>query len=105
MNISFAVLAGVAAAAAIGLAPVAAAGPDDGDVMYRVGFDIQPGDYAYRVVGNGMGSWELCSDAACEVGQGLIDMDTVDGMGHTGYLTVSSSAKFVKTNDLVLSLM
>jgi hypothetical protein len=72
--------------------------------MYRVGVDIQPGDYVYRVVGNGMGSRELCSDAACEVGQGLIDMDTVDGMGHTGYLTVpAASAKYVKTNDLVLA--
>lgn len=102
MNIRFAGLAAVAAVAAIGLAPAAHA---DGDQMYRVGVDIQPGDYQYRVVGNGYGSWEVCRDAACDVGQGLIDMDTVDGMGHTGYLTVPASAKFVKTNDLALAPM
>ena len=92
-----------AAATAIGLAPVAAAQTGDGGLMYRVGTDITPGDYVYRVVGNGTGSWELCSDATCDVGAGLIDMDEIDGMGHTGYFTVPASAKFVKTNDLYLA--
>jgi len=102
VNVRFAVPAALAAAAAFALVPVAAASPGDGDLMYRVGTDIQPGDYMYTVVGNGSGSWETCSDATCDVGQGLIDMDTVDGMGHTGYFTVPASAKFVKTNDLYL---
>ena len=95
MNIRFAIPAALAAAFA--LAPVAHA---DGDLMYRVGVDIQPGDYVYRVVGNGMGSWMLCPDANCD---DPIDMDTVDGMGHTGYLTIPASAKYVKINDLLLT--
>ena len=87
-------------AAAIAFAPVAAAQPGDGDLMYRVGTDIMPGDYAYRVVGNGVGSWETCADANCD---NSIDFESVDGIGHTGYFTVPASAKFVKTNDLYLS--
>jgi hypothetical protein len=92
-------LAAVGAGASLMLAPVANAD----DAMYRVGTDIVPGDYRYTVVGNGMGSWELCTTAQCDVATGMIDMDTIDGMGATGYLTVPSSAKFVKTNDLLLS--
>ena len=89
-------LLGAGAANAIG-------GADD--AMYRVGVDIQPGDYTYTVVGNGMGSYEFCSNATCDIGDGLIDMATVDGMGHTGYMTIPKTAKFVKTNDLVLTPM
>ena len=103
MNVRFAAPAALAAAAAFALAPVAVAQPGDGDYMYRVGTDIMPGDYVYTVVGNGTGSWEVCSDATCDVGAGLIDMDQIDGMGHTGYFTVPASAKFVKTNDLYLA--
>ena len=73
------------------------------DAMYRVSTDIQPGDYSYTVVGNGMGSYRLCSDTSCEVGEGLIEIETVDGMGSTGYLTIGSDVKFVKTNDLILT--
>jgi hypothetical protein len=73
--------------------------------MYRVGTDIAPGDYTYMVTGNGIGSWELCSNARCEVGGGLIDMDSVDGMGATGYLSITPDVKFVKTNDLIVHPM
>jgi hypothetical protein len=65
--------------------------------MYRVGVEIAPGDYRYTVVGNGYGAWQLCADARCEVGGGLIDMDTVDGMG------VTPDVKYVKLNDLILT--
>jgi hypothetical protein len=102
MGIRFAAISVAVVAATIGLAPAAHAN-GDGDFMYRVGSEIQPGDYMFKVVGNGSGSWELCSDATCDVGGGLIDMDTADGMGHTGYLTVPASAKFLKTNDLYLT--
>lgn len=92
-------LAGIAtAAAAIGLAPVAHAD----DVMYRVGVDIAPGDYTYRVVGNGYGSWQLCATANCDSND-IIDMDSIDGMGQTGYMTVTPETKFVKLNDLILT--
>jgi hypothetical protein len=76
---------------------------DTGDVMYRVGSDIQPGTYRYTVTDNDMGAWSLCSDANCEVGAGLIDMDTIDGQGHTGYMTVPASAKYVKLYYLTLT--
>ena len=47
-----------------------------------------------------MGSWMLCPDANCD---DPTDMDTVDGMGVTGYMTVPPGTKFVKTNDLILT--
>jgi hypothetical protein len=102
MNKTVAAAASMAAASALALAlaPVAAAQPGDGDLMYRVGTDIQPGDYTYTVVGNGVGSWETCADANCN---NSIDFEGVDGLGHTGYFTVPAGAKFVKTNDLFLS--
>lgn len=95
------VAAFVAAATAVGVAPAANAD----DAMYRVPTQIAPGDYQYTVVGNGMGSWQLCSTAQCDVASGMIDMDTIDGMGATGYMTVTKSTRFVKTNDLLLTPM
>ena len=89
------------AGATLALAPLANAD----DAMYRVGVDISPGDYQYTVVGNGTGSWELCSSAQCDVGAGLIDMDQISGMGATGYMTVPTGTRFVKTNDLLLRPM
>jgi hypothetical protein len=91
--------ADLSGAAAIALAPVAHAD----DAMYRVGVDIAPDDYRYTVVGNGYDAWQLCADARCEVGGGLIDMDTVDGMGVTGYLSITPDVKYVKLNDLILT--
>jgi hypothetical protein len=84
---------------------MATAHADAGDVMLQVGSEIAPGTYRYAVTGNDMGAWKLCSDARCDVGAGMIDMDTVDGEGHTGYLTVPSSAKYVKLHYLTLSPM
>ena len=76
---------------------------DAGDVMYLVGTEIRPGTYRYTVTGQDWGSWELCSNARCDVGAGLIDMDMIDGAGHTGYLAIPSSAKFVKLSNLTLT--
>lgn len=80
-----------------------AAHADTGDVMLVVGTDIQPGTYRYTVTGNDMGDWELCRDANCEVGEGLINMETIDGEGHTGYMTVPPTAKYVKLYYLTLT--
>jgi hypothetical protein len=77
-----------------------------GDYMYLVGSEIQPGTYRYTTVpGTNGGSWELCRDTACDVGVGLIDMATIDGGGHTGYLTVPSTARYLKINNLTLTPM
>ena len=103
-KIAVATLLGGAVLGSLLGAGAAQASGGDGDTMYRIGVEIQPGDYKYTVVGNGMGSWQLCSDAACD-GSGLIDIETIDGMGHTGYLTVPAGAKFLKTNDLVFTPM
>lgn len=98
---SKALAAGLISVAALALAPAVQA-DDGGDMMYRVGVDIQPGEYKYRVVGNGIGSWELCADANCN---NSLDSDSMEGMGHTGYMTVTSNAKYLKTNDLILAPM
>jgi hypothetical protein len=76
---------------------------DTGDTMLKVGTDISPGTYRYTVTGHNMGAWKLCSDANCEVGSGMIDMATVDGLGHIGYFTVTPSTKYVKLYYLTLS--
>jgi hypothetical protein len=101
MNKTFAAAATIAAGSAIGLALAPAAQADD--YMYRVGSDIQPGDYTYRIVGGDWGSWLTCSNATCDVGNGLIDIDVIDGTGHTGYLTIPQTAKFVKVTNLQLT--
>jgi hypothetical protein len=81
----------------------ATAHADTGDVMLQVGSEIAPGTYRYTVTGNDMGSWSLCRDANCNVGKGLIDMDTVDGEGHTGYLSITPDVKYVKLYYLTLT--
>ena len=88
----------LAATAALTFAPTAHAT----DYMFRIGTDIQPGDYTYRVVGADWGSWELCSNTSCSLDSGLIDMDMIDGAGQTGYLTVPATAKYLKTSYLQL---
>jgi hypothetical protein len=90
---------------AMALLAAPAAQASDGDQMYAVGTDIQPGTYRYTVTGNDMGDWKLCSDANCEVGAGLIDIEDIHGEGHTGYLTIPASAKYVKTYYLTLTPM
>src|SRR6185437_12172797 len=91
----------LAAAAALLLAPTAQAD----DYMYRVGTDISPGDYTYKVVGSDWGSWQLCSNAQCSLESGLDDMDMIDGAGHTGYFSVPAGTKFVKISNLQLQPM
>jgi hypothetical protein len=71
--------------------------------MDQVGVDIAAGDYRYTIVGNGYDARQLCADARCEVGGGPIDMDTVDGMGVTGYLSTTPDVKHVTLNDLILT--
>ena len=93
----------VLGAMALLAAPSAHAG--DGDQMYAVGTDIQPGAYRYTVTNNDMGQWSLCSDANCDPSTGLIDEDTIMGQGHTGYMTIPASAKYVKTYYLTLTPM
>ncbi|QSM01046.1 hypothetical protein SEA_NANOSMITE_1 [Mycobacterium phage Nanosmite] len=90
----------VAAAAALALAPMAQA--EVGDRMYRVGVDIQPGEYMYTVSDYGIGSWELCSTANCDLETGLMDMDQIFGAGATGYLSVTAGARYLKTSELML---
>jgi hypothetical protein len=89
---------GAAAAAILTATPAQA---DTGDYMYRIGADIPPGDYTYRVVGSDWGSWELCATAGCE-GDDLLNIDVIDGVGHTGYVTVPSTAKYLKVSYLNL---
>jgi hypothetical protein len=90
---------------AMALLAAPAAQASDGDQMYAVGTDIQPGTYRYTVTGNDMGDWKLYSDANCKVGAGLIDIEDIHGEGHTGYLTIPASAKYVKTYYLTLTPM
>lgn len=83
----------------------ATAHADTGDVMLQVGSEIAPGTYRYTVTGNDMGWWTLCRDARCDIGAGEIDEDTIEGEGHTGYLTVPANASYVKLHCLTLTPM
>jgi hypothetical protein len=82
-----------------GIAAIAHA--DTGDTMYAVGSDIQPGTYRYTVTAQA-GDWHLCRDANCE---DEIALDAVEGYGHTGYLTVPPTARYLKTWNLTLTPM
>ena len=78
---------------------VANAAQADGDQMYLVGTDIQPGEYQYTVDSFGIGSWMLCATANCDV-EDIISMDQIFDAGHTGYFTVAPGTKYVKINEL-----
>jgi hypothetical protein len=77
------------------------------DSMYKVGKDIQPGDYVYTVTGSslGYGSYKLCASPNCEAGTDeMIDIELVFGdNGTTGYLTITSDVKYVKLTNLQLT--
>ncbi|QNJ56811.1 membrane protein [Mycobacterium phage Reindeer] len=90
------IAAPIAATAAIALAPTAEART----AMYRVGVDITPGDYMYKVVGWEEGAWALCPNPNCET---PIQNEIVVGEGSTGYMTVTPNAKYVKTTYLTLT--
>jgi hypothetical protein len=71
------------------------------DYMYRIGpGGLPPGEYTYRVVSSDWGSWHLCPDANCD---DPIDMDVIDGAGHTGYMTVTPGTRFLKITNLQLT--
>ena len=73
------------------------------DTMYRVGTDIQPGDYTYTVNSSDWGSYKLCATANCSDLDDIIDIEVVDGAGATGYLTITPGTKFVKLTNLALT--
>jgi hypothetical protein len=75
---------------------------DTGDTMYAVGTDIQPGTYRYTVTGHDWGYWKLCGDANCD---NVINIAMVEGEGHTGYVTVTATAKYLQLHYLTLSPM
>lgn len=68
--------------------------------MYRVGTDIAPGDYMYKVVGWEEGAYALCADANCGM---PIHHEIIEGEGATGYMTVTPNTKYVKTTYLTLT--
>jgi hypothetical protein len=79
----------------------ATAHADTGDMMYAVGTDIQPGTYRYTVTGHDWGDWELCGDANC--GDPIAQSGVINGEGHTGRLTVTPGAGYLKLHYLTLS--
>jgi hypothetical protein len=71
---------------------------------YKVGSQIQPGDYSYTVVGRAGGYWKTCNDIACEIGTpGFIDNDFIPEKGSTGFLTIPVTAGFVELSGLLLT--
>ena len=70
--------------------------------MYRVGTDIRMGEYSYRLT-DSFGSYYLCSNTRCEVGDGIIEVEPLFGSGATGYLSITSDVKYVKATNLVLT--
>lgn len=73
------------------------------DGTYKVGTEIQPGEYSYTVTQKANGYWALCTDTRCEVGEGMIDNDWIPTAGATGYLTIDESAAYVELKGLVLA--
>ena len=71
--------------------------------MYAVGTDIQPGHYRYVVTGADWGAWHLCSNTMCRPGNGMINMDMIEGAGATGYLDVTSDVRYVQLINLRLT--
>jgi hypothetical protein len=69
--------------------------------MYKVGVDIQPGDYTYQADSYG-GGYYLCKTTRCQPGDDLIDIDAVSARG-TGYLTITSDVKYVKLVNVTLT--
>lgn len=94
-----------APAPATPVAPAAPAVPKafTKDGTYKVGTEIQPGEYSYTVTKKANGYWALCTDTRCEVGEGMIDNDWIPTAGATGYLTIDESAAYVELKGLVLA--
>lgn len=77
---------------------------DDGtitDGRYKVGTDVQPGEYRAVVTSTfgDMGYFERCSDANCQVGEGLLGNEVVQG---SGYVEILPTDAFVKVQGLSL---
>ena len=70
------------------------------DGTYKVGAQIQPGDYSYAL-SSSTGYWATCSDITCDPFGGMIDNDFVTA--GTGYLTISPSALYVQLRGLDLT--
>lgn len=71
------------------------------DGKYKVGKDIQPGEYAYTVK-KGNGYWATCADTVCAVGEGMIENDWIPTAGATGYLYIPADATMIELKDLRL---
>lgn len=71
------------------------------DGKYKIGKDIQPGEYAYTVK-KGNGYWATCSDTVCAVGEGMIENDWIPTAGATGYLYIPADATMIELKDLRL---
>lgn len=84
-------------------APAAPATPPawNKDGKYKVGKDIQPGEYAYTVK-KGNGYWATCADTVCAVGTGMIENDWIPTAGATGYLYIPADATMIELKDLRL---
>lgn len=67
------------------------------DGVYRVGVDIQPGQYRYRARDNDSGYWKTCSDANCQ------DIIQNDVTGVSGYLTITPDVAYIELDGLNLS--
>jgi hypothetical protein len=79
--------------------PVPTAWNKDG--KYKIGKDIQPGEYAYTVK-KGNGYWATCADTICAVGEGMIENDWIPTAGATGYLYIPADATMIELKDLRL---
>jgi len=97
------IISGTVAAIATAIGIAIAAPANATTAMYAVGTDIQPGHYRYTVVGSSWGAWHLCSNTMCRPGDGMINMDIVQGAGTTGYLDITSDVKYVQLINLRLT--
>ena len=70
---------------------------------YRVGKDIPVGEYSYTVDRKANGYWALCTDTACEVGDGMVSNDWIPTAGATGYITVGEEISYLEVKGMTLT--
>lgn len=74
------------------------------DGTYKVGVEIQPGEYSY-IVDNGMlssGYYAICSAANCDLDT-IIDNNFIPEPGTTGYLLIPFDAQYIELQGLTLT--
>jgi hypothetical protein len=81
-------------------APAPKLDPLSTDGMWLIGKDIPAGTYQVTPKSSIAGYWALCSDLSCDIGEGMIKNDLVDG---PSYVVIPADAKAIKLQRVTLT--